>query len=67
MCQLQLRNFCFLAELPVFDMEEIEEETREERTYRNWMNSIGADPFVNWLYSDLSNGIIIFQVSFSWW
>lgn len=38
------------------------EETREERTYRNWMNSMGVDPFVNWLYSDLSNGVIIFQL-----
>lgn len=38
------------------------EETREERTYRNWMNSMGVDPHVNWLYSDLSNGLVIFQV-----
>lgn len=38
------------------------EETREEKTYRNWMNSMGVDPNVNWLYSDLSNGVIIFQL-----
>jgi plastin-3 len=38
------------------------EETREERTYRNWMNSMGVDPHVNWLYSDLSNGLVIFQL-----
>jgi plastin-3 len=37
-------------------------ETREEKTYRNWMNSMGVNPFVNWLYSDLQNGIVIFQV-----
>ena len=30
--------------------------------YRNWMNSLGVDPFVNHLYHDLSNGYILFQV-----
>lgn len=39
------------------------EETREEKTYRNWMNSLGVNPYVNWLYSDLADGLIIFQVS----
>ncbi|KAH7640425.1 plastin-2-like [Dermatophagoides farinae] len=38
------------------------EETREEKTYRNWMNSMGVDPYVNWLYSDLADGKIIFQL-----
>lgn len=38
------------------------EETREEKTYRNWMNSMGVSPYVNWLYSDLADGLIIFQV-----
>lgn len=38
------------------------EETREEKTYRNWVNSMGVDPYVNWLYSDLANGLIIFQL-----
>ena len=38
------------------------EETREEKTYRNWMNSLGVQPRVNYLYSDLSDGLIIFQV-----
>lgn len=37
-------------------------ETREEKTYRNWMNSMGVNPYVNWLYSDLQNGLVIFQV-----
>ncbi|KAK0421022.1 hypothetical protein QR680_015027 [Steinernema hermaphroditum] len=41
---------------------EVVEETREEKTYRNWMNSMGVGPFVNWLYSDLQNGVIIFQL-----
>uniref|UniRef100_A0A1I8AP80 Ca2+-binding actin-bundling protein n=1 Tax=Steinernema glaseri TaxID=37863 RepID=A0A1I8AP80_9BILA len=43
-------------------IEEVDEETREEKTYRNWMNSMGVNPFVNWLYSDLQNGLVIFQL-----
>ncbi|GAB6026535.1 hypothetical protein CHUAL_012957 [Chamberlinius hualienensis] len=38
------------------------EETREEKTYRNWMNSLGVQPYVNYLYSDLNDGLIIFQL-----
>jgi hypothetical protein len=38
------------------------EETREEKTYRNWMNSLGVDPFVNNLYEDLRNGLILIQL-----
>merc|ERR1711963_463246 len=38
------------------------EETREEKMYRNWMNSLGVSPQVNYLYSDLCNGLIIFQL-----
>merc|ERR1712038_753006 len=38
------------------------QETREEKMYRNWMNSLGVSPRVNYLYSDLSNGLIIFQL-----
>ncbi|GFS82591.1 plastin-1 [Nephila pilipes] len=38
------------------------EETREEKTYRNWMNSMGVSPYVNWLYGDLADGLIIFQL-----
>lgn len=30
--------------------------------YRNWMNSMGVTPHVNWLYSDLADGLIIFQL-----
>jgi len=46
------------------DLEGLEniEETREEKTYRNWMNSMGVSPYVNWLYSDLADGLIIFQL-----
>jgi len=39
-----------------------EEETREERAFRNWMNSLGVDPFVNNLYEDLRDGIILLQL-----
>ncbi|KAK2154859.1 hypothetical protein LSH36_255g00034 [Paralvinella palmiformis] len=45
-----------------FDMEELHEETREEKMYRNWMNSMGVSPYVNYLYSDLCDGLIIFQL-----
>eukprot|EP01100_Stratorugosa_tubuloviscum_P013029 TRINITY_DN6370_c0_g2_i1.p1 TRINITY_DN6370_c0_g2~~TRINITY_DN6370_c0_g2_i1.p1 ORF type:complete len:520 (-),score=273.53 TRINITY_DN6370_c0_g2_i1:149-1708(-) len=38
------------------------EETREEKTYRNWMNSLGADPFVNYLYEDLRDGTVLLQL-----
>ncbi|NWX83521.1 PLSL protein, partial [Nothoprocta pentlandii] len=33
------------------DWGSIEGETREERTFRNWMNSLGVNPRVNHLYS----------------
>lgn len=26
------------------------------------MNSLGVSPYVNWIYSDLADGLIIFQV-----
>ncbi|XP_077360460.1 plastin-3 isoform X2 [Festucalex cinctus] len=40
----------------------LEGETREERTFRNWMNSLGVQPTVNHLYIDLQDGIIILQL-----
>uniref|UniRef100_A0A8C5USC7 Lymphocyte cytosolic protein 1 n=1 Tax=Microcebus murinus TaxID=30608 RepID=A0A8C5USC7_MICMU len=40
----------------------LEGETREERTFRNWMNSLGVNPRVNHLYSDLSDALVIFQL-----
>ena len=59
---------------------EIIEETREEKVtrifkkynipqnqfqmYRNWMNSLGVKPRVNYIYSDLYDGLVIFQVLF---
>ena len=33
--------------------------------FRNWMNSLGANPFVSHLYNNLSDGIVLFQVIYS--
>jgi len=63
-------NLAFVANLfnnhPGLDPPEEEltviEETREEKMFRNWMNSLGVRPHVNYLYSDLSNGLVIFQL-----
>ncbi|KJE88506.1 fimbrin [Capsaspora owczarzaki ATCC 30864] len=61
-------NLAFVANLfnmypaldPIEDMpQEIIEETREERTFRNWMNSLGVKPFVNNLYQDLRDGLVL--------
>ena len=38
------------------------EETREEKTYRNWMNSLGVKPFVTNIYYDLQDGMILFHL-----
>ncbi|EDO32484.1 predicted protein [Nematostella vectensis] len=38
------------------------EETREEKTFRNWINSLGIKPFVQNLYLDLDDGMILFQL-----
>lgn len=70
----QKLNMAFVANLfntyPALDIteevqieeEDVIEETREEKTYRNWMNSMGVKPFVNYIYEDLSNGLVIFQL-----
>eukprot|EP00010_Vexillifera_abyssalis_P002920 CAMPEP_0201551642 /NCGR_PEP_ID=MMETSP0173_2-20130828/8489_1 /ASSEMBLY_ACC=CAM_ASM_000268 /TAXON_ID=218659 /ORGANISM="Vexillifera sp., Strain DIVA3 564/2" /LENGTH=536 /DNA_ID=CAMNT_0047961949 /DNA_START=10 /DNA_END=1620 /DNA_ORIENTATION=+ len=64
-------NLAFVANLfnkwpalsPVDDEPiEIIEETREEKTYRNFMNSLGVDPFVNNLYEDLRDGIVLIRL-----
>lgn len=44
-----------------FDMED-NGETREERTFRNWMNSLGVAPYVNNLYQDLRDGLVLIQL-----
>ncbi|KAF7261980.1 hypothetical protein EG68_00706 [Paragonimus skrjabini miyazakii] len=38
------------------------EETREEKTYRNWINSMGIEPAVNHLFCDLTDGIILLKL-----
>uniref|UniRef100_A0A671X412 Plastin-3 n=1 Tax=Sparus aurata TaxID=8175 RepID=A0A671X412_SPAAU len=40
----------------------LEGETREERTFRNWMNSLGVNPHVNHLYGDLQDAMVILQL-----
>lgn len=59
---------------PALDIKDVEilpedntviEENREEKTYRNWMNSLGVNPYVNYLYTDLRDCLIIFQVRYN--
>jgi len=64
----QKLNLAFVANMfntcPALEAVEIEviEETREEKTYRNWMNSLGVNPFVNSLYQDLRDGLVLIQL-----
>ncbi|TPP56588.1 Plastin-3 [Fasciola gigantica] len=69
----QRLNLAFLANLfhgyPALDKpphveEKVAEigETREEKTYRNWINSMGITPVVNYLYSDLTDGIVLLKL-----
>jgi len=63
-------NLAFVANLfntcpglePVEETFEEVEETREEKAFRSWMNSLGVDPFVNYLYEDLRDGLILLQI-----
>ncbi|KAM9216803.1 LOW QUALITY PROTEIN: plastin-3-like [Dugong dugon] len=40
----------------------LEGETCEERTLRNWMNSLGVNPHVNHLYADLQDALVILKL-----
>ncbi|KAF3693560.1 Plastin-3 T-plastin [Channa argus] len=40
----------------------LESETREERTFRNWMNSLGVNPRVHHIYGDLQDAMVILQL-----
>ncbi|KAK5886768.1 hypothetical protein CesoFtcFv8_017772 [Champsocephalus esox] len=44
------------------DPADIATETNEEKTFRNWMNSLGVSPYVNHLYWDLCDGLVILQL-----
>lgn len=44
------------------DINLLEGESKEERTFRNWMNSLGVNPYINHLYSDLADALVIFQL-----
>jgi len=63
-------NLAFVANLfntcpglePVEEPVIVEEETREEKAFKAWINSLGVDPYVNRLYEDLRDGIILLQV-----
>jgi len=65
-------NMAFVANLfnnhPKLDApEETDEdeciiEEPDERTYRNWMNSLGVQPRVNRLYGDMMDGLILLQL-----
>ncbi len=37
-------------------------ETREERTFRNWINSLGVEPTVSSLQHELQDGWVLLQV-----
>ncbi|KAM8737823.1 plastin-1 isoform 1-T2 [Acanthopagrus schlegelii] len=50
------------AQINGLDGAHFEAETREEKTFRNWMNSLGVAPYVNHLYSDLCDGLVILQL-----
>jgi len=62
-----------LDELDLENLEElenlVEEESREEETYRNWVNSLGLQPFskvmpstISRLYSDLRDGLYLLKI-----
>ncbi|XP_061749661.1 plastin-1-like [Nerophis ophidion] len=41
---------------------DLEPESREEKTFRNWINSLGVNPYVNHMYHDLCDGLVIMQL-----
>ncbi|XP_028399055.1 plastin-2-like isoform X2 [Dendronephthya gigantea] len=63
-------NLAFMCHLfnshPSLEFDESEvidiEETREEKTLRNWINSLGVKPQVHHLFSDLADGIALAQL-----
>jgi len=61
-------NLAFIANLfnkhPMLDAGDVLviEETREEKTYRNWINSLGASPRIIRIYNDIKNGCALYDV-----
>uniref|UniRef100_A0A8C4EYN7 Plastin-3 n=1 Tax=Dicentrarchus labrax TaxID=13489 RepID=A0A8C4EYN7_DICLA len=62
-------NMAFVATLfnkhPALTKPENQEwnlESKEERTFRNWMNSLGVSPHVHHIYGDLQNAMVILQL-----
>eukprot|EP00026_Physarum_polycephalum_P004909 Phypoly_transcript_04934.p1 GENE.Phypoly_transcript_04934~~Phypoly_transcript_04934.p1 ORF type:complete len:590 (+),score=77.65 Phypoly_transcript_04934:98-1867(+) len=62
-------NMAFIANLfnahsglEVVENLEILEESREEKSFRNWMNSLGVDPYVHSFYDDLRDGLVLIQL-----
>jgi len=62
-------NMAFIANLfnahsglEVVENLEVIEESREEKSLRNWMNSLGVDPFVHSFYDDLRDGLVLIQL-----
>eukprot|EP01133_Synstelium_polycarpum_P002657 gene2657-3065_t len=66
----QKLNLAFVANLfnthpalePLVEEVVIIQETREEKMFRNWMNSLGVDPFVNNLYEGVYDGLVLIQL-----
>ncbi|XP_056295985.1 plastin-3-like isoform X1 [Pseudoliparis swirei] len=65
-------NMAFVATLfnkhpaltkPDFELDwTMKSETREERTFRNWMNSLGVSPHVHHIFCDLQDAMVILQL-----
>ena len=63
-------NLAFVATLfntwpalePMEQPVEVIQETREEKQYRAWMNALGVEPFVNNLYTDLRDGLVLLKL-----
>lgn len=65
----ELLNLAFVGYLflkyPAIEVQKPEPvivETREEKMYRNWMNSLGLSQHVNWLYLDTNDGLIYIEI-----
>jgi hypothetical protein len=61
-------NLAFVANsfnsYPALDpmkFEEVVEKMHEEKSFHNWMNSLGAKPYLNHLYEDLKGKLMLLQ------